>query len=100
MKVFEAYYFSIMIYLSKYVEFDNKKIMDNNIRQQMEKWKKDVMMDPVLNSLMDGSVSGEELLTDKILTLPHEQIVKVYTRLAALKHVFSRSIQREVDIHH
>lgn len=32
MKVFEAYYFSIMIYLSKYVEFDNKKIMDNNIR--------------------------------------------------------------------
>jgi hypothetical protein len=38
----------------------------------MEKWKKDVMMDPVLNSLMDGSISGEELLTDKILTLPHE----------------------------
>ena len=49
--------------------------MDNNITWQppqvteMENWKKQIIMDPVLNSLFDRSTSAEDFLLSKILPL-------------------------------
>lgn len=38
----------------------------------MDNWKKQVLLDPVLNVLFDTSLSPEDLLHTKILTLPHD----------------------------
>ena len=70
--------------------------MDNNNTEKMDNWKKQVIMDPVLNSLFDSTLSSEDLLHTKILTLPQDEIINVYTRLTTLKHVFSRALQKEV----
>lgn len=60
----------------------------------MDNWKKQVIMDPVLNVLFDPSLSNEDLLNTKILTLPHDEILNVYSRLTALKHLFSKTLQK------
>lgn len=38
----------------------------------MENWKKQIVMDPTLNKLFDPTISAEDLLIKKILTLPHD----------------------------
>lgn len=62
----------------------------------MENWKKQIIMDPILNSLFDQQLSAEDLLMNKILLLPHDEIVHLYSKLAGLKHLLSKSIQKEV----
>jgi len=53
-------------------------------------------MDSHLNCLFDTSISGEELVANKILGLPHEQIVKTYMKLTTLKHSITKSMQKEI----
>ena len=63
--------------------------MDNNITWQtgeMDNWKKQIVMDPVLNSLFDRDMPAEDFLLSKILPLHHDHIVELYTKLAAIKH--------------
>lgn len=63
----------------------------------MENWKKQIIMDPVLNSLFDPSFTSEDLLIKKILILSHDEIVNIYSKLAILKHSLSKSLQKEVE---
>ena len=66
--------------------------MDNNNTWQvpqageMENWKKQIIMDPVLNSLFDRTTSAEDFLVSKILPLHHEHIATMYSKLASIKH--------------
>ena len=66
--------------------------MDNNITWQssqgtdMDNWKKQIIMDPVLNSLFDRSTSAEDFLVSKILPLEHDHIATLYSKLASIKH--------------
>jgi hypothetical protein len=53
-------------------------------------------MDPHLNSLFDTSISAPNF-TDKILTLPHDHIVKIYMKLSSLKHAISKNMQKEIE---
>jgi hypothetical protein len=53
-------------------------------------------MDPHLNSLFDNSINSAEFV-NKILTLPHEQIIKIYMKLTTLKHSISKNMQKEIE---
>lgn len=66
--------------------------MDNNLtwqnkekeEEEMENWKKQILMDPVLNSLFDDNMSGEDFLVKKILPLNHAQIANTYSKLTTV----------------
>jgi hypothetical protein len=52
-------------------------------------------MDPHLNTLFDSSVNASDFV-NKILLLPHEQIIKIYMKLTSLKHAISKNMQKEI----
>lgn len=43
-------------------------------------------------------MSAEQFLQSKILSLPHEEIVKVYMKLTSLKHSITKNMQKEIEI--
>ena len=53
-------------------------------------------MDPHLNSLFDNAINAHDFVA-KILSLPHEQIIKIYMKLASLKHSISKNMQKEIE---
>lgn len=50
-------------------------------------------MDPYLNSLFDNSIKSTEFV-NKIIALPHDQIIKIYVKLTSLKHSISKNMQK------
>ena len=62
----------------------------------MENWKKEIIIDPHLNSLFDTSVTPSQFLNDKILHLPHQDIIKIYIKLTSLKHAITKNMQKEI----
>lgn len=66
----------------------------------MENWKKEIIIDPHLNALFDAQISPEDFLNHKILTLPHQDIIKVYMKLTSLRHAITKNMQKEIEICH
>ena len=60
----------------------------------MENWKKEIIIDSHLNALFDTEISAEEFLNNKILTLPHDDLMKVYIKLTSLRHSINKNIQK------
>lgn len=57
-------------------------------------------MDPVLNSLFNPSLPLKDFLHEQILTLPHDQIVHIYSKLSTVKHALSKQVHKEVETKH
>ena len=60
----------------------------------MENWKKEIIIDSHLNALFDTEISAEEFLNNKILTLPHDDLMKVYIKLTSLRHSINKNMQK------
>lgn len=60
----------------------------------MENWKKEILMDPVLNTLYDSTTSAEDFLVRKVLPLPPTRIAALYAKLSSLNFQLMQSIQK------
>ena len=60
----------------------------------MENWKKEIIIDPHLNTLFDSELTSEEFVNQKIMSLGHEDMIKVYMKLTSLKHSISKNMQK------
>jgi iron-sulfur cluster repair protein YtfE (RIC family) len=66
----------------------------------MENWKKEIIIDPHLNALFDAQISPQLFLKQKILTLAHPDIIKVYMKLTSLRHAITKNMQKEIEVCH
>ena len=53
-----------------------------------------MIMDPLLNNLFDQGLNIKDFLHDRVLTLDHEQIVHIYSKLSSVKHAISKQVQK------
>jgi len=62
----------------------------------MDNWKKEIIIDPHLNALFDNSQTPAQFLNNKILHLPHQDIIHLYMKLTSLKHSITKNMQKEI----
>ena len=60
----------------------------------MENWKRQLIMDPTLNIILDKSQPAEALVTDLIAKKEPEEISTIYSRLGSFKHSLTKHLKK------
>ena len=62
----------------------------------MENWKKQLIMDPTLNMILDNSQPEEHMVTHLISHKEPEEMSLIYSKLVSFKHSLTKHLKKEV----